>query len=194
MESDHKKVAQPLEREGKLREVTGWQKSGSLGAVVLGLLVPVALPACAQQAKRAEKPLATMVDRVLSGSGKDTQLPPHLANEFGLTPGLEIVAVKQVAYLVKRMDVIAFNVSIKNHADIVIFRETEMARTYFLTSPAGALRKVIQSTRVSADSDEIKTRELRISEAKVQFEKEKRCREHAGKTSLLSSECFFAAN
>ena len=69
---------------------------------------------------------------------------------------------------------IGFNVSVKNHGDIVIFRETPIVRTYFLTSPAGMLRKVIESRKPENGEGEFKTTELRPSALKKRFNKEKK--------------------
>lgn len=159
--------------------------------MVLSLGVLAVLPGLAQEPKKAEKPLAKMEERTLGEMGKDAQMPPTLSNLLGLTPVREAVAVKQVAAKIKETDMIGFNVSVRNHKDIVIFRETATVRTYFLTSPAGVLRKVIE-TRKREDAGGFETTELRPTTMEKRFEREKRCWMDVGENKALSSECYFA--
>jgi hypothetical protein len=160
-------------------------------AVLAGLPALVGLPALAQQANNAEKPLAPMVSRTLHDMGKDAQMPPTLSNLLGLTPRREAVAVKQVAAKIRGTDMIGFNVSAKNHEDIVIFRETPTVRTYFLTSPEGVLRKVIEVRKPASGEGEFVTSELRPSTMTKLFDKEKQCWMDVAKNKELSSVCYF---
>ena len=159
--------------------------------IVLCLAVLAGSPALAQEATNADKPLAPMVRRTLGDMGKDAHMPPTLSNLLGLTPNRESVAVKQVAAKIKGTDMIGFNVSVKNHGDIVIFRETPTVRTYFLTSPAGVLRKVIESKKAANGAGDFDTTELRPSDQKKRFEKEKQCWMDVAKNTALSSPCYF---
>jgi hypothetical protein len=161
--------------------------------IVVTLAVLAGLPALAQDAKKTEKPLALMVRRTVGDMGKDALMPPKLSYLLGLTPHPETVAVKQVAAKIRGTDMIGFNVSVKNHGDIVIFRETPTVRTYFLTSPAGALRKVIESRKPDGEGEFV-TSELRASALKKRFDKERQCWMDVGKNTALSSDCYFAAN
>jgi hypothetical protein len=162
--------------------------------IVVTLAVLAGLPALAQDAKNTEKPLALMVRRTVGDMGKDALMPPTLSYLLGLTPHPETVAVKQVAAKIRGTDMIGFNVSVKNHGDIVIFRETPTVRTYFLTSPAGVLRKVIESRKPENGKGEFTTTELRPSALKKRFDKEKQCWMDVAKNTALSPDCFFAAN
>jgi hypothetical protein len=168
------------------------RRNGVRRVMVLSLVVLGGLPGLAQEAKKkAEAPLAPMVRRTLGDMGKDAQMPPTLSNLLGLTPSREAVAVKQVAAKIRGADMIGFNVSVKHHGDIVIFRETPTDRMYFLTSPDGALRKVID-VRKPADGGDFKTSELRPSTVQTRFEKERQCWMDVGKNQALSSPCYFA--
>lgn len=162
--------------------------------IVLILALIVGSPSWTQEAKSTQKPLALMVRRTLGDMGKDAQMPPTLSNLLGLTPNPHSVAVKQVAAKIAGTDMIGFNVSVKNHRDIVIFRETSTVRTYFLTSPEGALRKVIESRKSVNGGGDFETTELRPSDQKKRFEKERQCWMDVAETSDLSSSCYFAVN
>jgi hypothetical protein len=160
--------------------------------IVLSLVMLVGSPSWTQEAKNTEKPLALMVSRTLHDMGKEAQMPPTLSNLLGLTPTREIVAVMQVASKIKGTDMIGFNVSLKNHGDIVIFRETPTVRIYFLTSPGGELRKVIESRKPVNGVGDFVTTELRPSELKKEFEKERQCWMDIAKNTVLSSSCYSA--
>ena len=169
--------------------------TGVRRVIVLSVAVlAAALPAAAQETKNTEKPLALMVRRTLQDMGKDAQMPPTLSNLLGLTPNRETVAVKQVAAKIRGTDMIGFNVSVKNHRDIVILRETLTVRTYYLTSPGGELRKVIESRKPANGVGDFNTTELRTSDLKKRFDKERQCWMDVAKNTALSSDCYFAAN
>jgi hypothetical protein len=162
--------------------------------IALSLAVLAALTALAQEVKNTEKPLAPMVRRTLQDMGKDAQMPPTLSKLLGLAPNPETVAVKQVAAKIKGTDMIGFNVSVKNHRDIVIFRETPTVRIYFLTSPEGVLRKVIESRKTAKGVGDFKTTELRPSGQKNRFDKEMQCWMEVAKNTVLSPSCYLADN
>jgi hypothetical protein len=162
--------------------------------MVLSLAVLAGLPAMAQEAKKAEKPLAPMVRRTLHDMGKDAQMPPMLCKLLGLAPNPETVAVKQVAAKIRGTDMIGFNVSVKNHGDIVIFRETPTVRTYFLTSPGGVLRRVIESRKPENGEGDFETTVLRPTDLRKRFEKERQCWMDVAKNTALSSNCYIAEN
>lgn len=162
--------------------------------IVLGLALLGGLPDFAQEAKNTEKPLAPMIRRTLGDMGKDAEMPPTLSHLLGLTANREAVAVKQVAAKIKGTDMIGFNVSVKNHGDIVIFRETTTVRTYFLTSPAGTLRKVIESRKPADGTGDFETTILLPADMKMRFEKEKQCWVDVAKNKALDSFCYFAGN
>lgn len=161
--------------------------------MVLSLVMLAGLAALAQETKNADgKPLAPMVQRTLGDMGKDAQMPPTLSNLLGLTPNREAVAVKQVAAKIKGTDMIGFDVSVKNHENIVIFRETPTNRMYFLTSPRGVLRKVIEVSKPANGQGDFETTELRPSTVQKRFEKERQCWMDVAKNTALSSPCYFA--
>jgi hypothetical protein len=162
--------------------------------IVLSLAVLLASPVLAQEPQNTDKPLALMLRRTLHDMGKDAQMPPTLSNLLGLTPNREAVAVKQVAAKIRGTDMIGFNVSVKNHADIVIFRETPTVRTYFLTSPDGVLRKVIESRKPVDGVGDFETTELRPSGLQKRFEKERQCWMDVAKNTVLSSSCYSSEN
>ncbi len=165
--------------------------------IVLSLAVLVGVCAIAQEAKKTKKPeklLAPMVQRTLSEMGKDAQMPPVLSNLLGLVENPEAVAVKQIAAKIKGTDMIGFNVTVKNHNDIVIFRETATVRTYFLTSPEGVLRKVVESRKPEHGVGVFETTELRPAGQQKRFERERQCWMDVAKKSALSSECYSEGN
>jgi hypothetical protein len=176
--------------KGKPMKIPGLQRGTVPWVLALCLLALATFPAYSQQAKKAPKPFASTIDRVLGSSGKDAQMPPTLSNLLGLTAVRETVAVKQLAAKINGTDMIGFNVSLKNHGDIVIFRETPTLRTYFLTSPGGALRKVIESRKPASGAGDFETTELRPSDLQERFDKEKQCWMDVGKNGALSPACY----
>lgn len=159
-------------------------------AVVTILLVLTAFPVSSQQAHNEEKPFVKLAERVLHGWGRDAHLPPNLAQELGLTPQFEAVNVKQVAFHLNDNEIIAFNVSIQNQKDIVIFRITDKAWAYYLTSPEGVLRKAKHFEKSSAKSTEFQPQEISSSKAQDGFKKEKQCWMDVARTSLLARACI----
>jgi hypothetical protein len=90
----------------------------------------------------AKTELAAAANNTLQ-TGFDAELPPHVSTLLGLTSE-EKCAVKQG--LLRSGDKIqGIEVTEKDHNDIVIFVVDEAAKsqTFYLTSPAGQLRKVL---------------------------------------------------
>jgi hypothetical protein len=160
--------------------------------MVASLVMLVGSRSWTQETKSTDKPLALMVNRTLHDIGKDALMPPTLSNVLGLTPNREVVGVKQVAAKINGTDMIGFDVSVKNHRDIVIFRETRTVRTYYLTSPGGELRKVIESRKPENGTGDFVTTELRPSDMKKRFESERQCWMDVAKDKVLSSSCYSA--
>lgn len=92
--------------------------------------------------------LTRATDKVLQ-DGLDAYIPPNVSALLGITPNPQQTAVKQ-RLTQNKSKLSAFNVSIENPQNIVIFVNTRNAatgadalQTYYLTSPQGALRKVL---------------------------------------------------
>ena len=106
-------------------EGTRLRRRSTRQVIVLSLVALATIPPVpARQAQKAEKPFARILDLV-QGSGKDAELPPQLSRQLGHATKLQSVDVKQIAYPLKGTNVTAFNVSVRNHEDMVIFRVTE---------------------------------------------------------------------
>ena len=87
--------------------------------------------------------LAALVDEAL-GAGADARLPPNLALVLGLADTLQPAPVRQIAARVEH-EMRAFNVSLANHRDLVMFTVDEQTQvtTAFLLGPDGRLRKAV---------------------------------------------------
>jgi hypothetical protein len=92
--------------------------------------------------------LARATDKVLQ-DGLDAYIPPNCSALLGISPQPQQTAVKQ-RLIQNRSKLSAFNVSIDNPKNIVIFVNTrnpatgaDTVQTYYLTSPQGSLRKVL---------------------------------------------------
>lgn len=87
--------------------------------------------------------LAAIVDEALV-AGTEARLPPNLALVLGLSGTLQPAPVRQIAARVEHA-VRAFNVSLANHRDLVIFTVDEQTQvtTAFLLGPDGRLRKAV---------------------------------------------------
>lgn len=153
------------------------------------LLVLFTFPASSQKPKPADKPFAKLSESVLADVGKDAHLPPHVSQLLGLTTKEENTNVKQVAFFLKDKEVIAFNVSVQNHKDIVLFRVTPATMTHYLTSPEGNLRKAVRSTKPSPDAAGYDAAELTKTEANEGFKKEKQCWIDVSKTMSFAPSC-----
>lgn len=158
----------------------------------VGLTLILALftfPATSQRPKPADKPFAKFSESVLGDVGKDAHLPPHVSQLLGLTTKEQNTNVKQVAFFLKDQEVIAFNVSVQNHKDIVLFRVTPTTMTHFLTSPEGKLRKAVRSAKPSPDAAGYDAAELTKTEANEGFKKEKQCWIDVSQTMSFAPSC-----
>lgn len=75
--------------------------------------------------------------------GFHAELPPHISTLLGLTNEETCAVVQGVLRSSERTQ--GFEVTEKNHNDIVIFIVDEMTKeqTFYLTSPSGSLRRVL---------------------------------------------------
>lgn len=75
--------------------------------------------------------------------GFHAELPPHISTLLGLTKEETCAVMQGVLRSTERTE--GFEVTEKNHNDIVIFivDETTKNQTFYLTSPSGALRRVV---------------------------------------------------
>jgi hypothetical protein len=156
------------------------------------LLALAAFSASPQQSHDDEKPFARLAERALHGWGRDAHLPPNISRELGLASQSAVVNVKQVAYHLNESEIIAFNVCTQNEKDIVIFRITESAWEYYLTSPEGVLRKAKHFEKPSAESQEFNPHKISSSKAQDGFKKEKQCWLDVAKTSRLAPSCVLS--
>jgi hypothetical protein len=97
---------------------------------------------------RTKQRLTQATDKVLQ-DGLDAYIPPNVSALLGITPSPQQTAVKQ-RLTQNKSKLSAFNVSIENPQNIVLFVNTrdpatgaDTLQTYYLTSPQGALRKVL---------------------------------------------------
>ena len=157
--------------------------------VVTILLALTPFSASSQQTSNAGKPFARLAERVLHREGRDAHLPPNISHELALTSTLGEVDVKQIAFHLNDKEIIAFNVCIQNHEDIVIFWITDTAWTYYLTSPKAVLRKAVHFEKSSAESTEFHPQKISSSLARARFKKEKQCWLDVAKTSRLAPAC-----
>jgi hypothetical protein len=157
--------------------------------VVAILLALSTFPASSQQPNNAGKPFAGLAERVLHGEGRDAHLPPNVSHELGLTSKLGVVNVKQIAFHLHEKEIIAFNVGVQNHGDIVIFWISDTAWTYYLTSPEGVLRKTVHFEKSSAESTEFHPQKISGALARDRFKKEKQCWLDVAKTLRLAPAC-----
>jgi len=76
--------------------------------------------------------------------GVPAKLPPHIATLLGLTKGAECAVLQGVVRSGKQVQ--GFDVSKEDKNDVVIFSVDESTndQTLFLTSPSGALRRVVK--------------------------------------------------
>ena len=156
------------------------------------LLILTVFPAASQQAKNEEKPFATLSDRALGKWGRNAHLPPNISHELGVSSKQEAVDVKQIVFHLNEQEIVAFNVSVQNHKNIVIFRITDKAWTYYLTSPEGILRKAVHFQKESTDSTEFYPQTISRSLAKDGFQKEKQCWSEVADTWRVGPACFLA--
>lgn len=160
--------------------------------ILTAVLMLTALPVSSQQTKNGVNPFATLSDRALGKWGHDAHLPPNISHELGVTSEREKVDVKQIVFHLNQGEIIAFNVSNQNHGNIVIFRITDTAWSYYLTSPEGALRKAVHYQKASAESTEFYPQKIPASLAQDEFQKEKQCWLEVAKTWRTGPSCNIA--
>ncbi len=87
--------------------------------------------------------LAPVIDTVVQ-RGPTNQLPAHLSVVLGITKAEQPVPVKQ-AVMREAETVRTFNVTIGNHADVVLAIYNEQSRSFkaYLIDSAGTLRKAV---------------------------------------------------
>ena len=75
--------------------------------------------------------------------GLPAELPPHISTLLGLTSEEKCSVMQGVLRSSDKIQ--GFEVTVKNHNDIIIFvvDESTKDQTFFLTSPSGALRRVL---------------------------------------------------
>ena len=145
------------------------RRSGGLLAVLI--LAGVVLPTVAGQAQHspgsnAQGRFARAADST-SRDGVHAKLPPHISTLLGVSNEEECPVMQS---LVRTGNVVqGFDVSVANKSDIVLFvvDETANDQTLYLTSPEGALRKVV-SVKAGVGAVVRST-----DKAKKAFEKEK---------------------
>src|SRR5215469_7107436 len=111
-----------------------------LMTLIAGLVVSGSAPAATQ----AATPWVQTRTREALHSGFLARLPPHIPVVFGLAKGEEGTDVRQL--LDKQgHQVRTFNVSVANHADVVIFNVNTQSGTTvaYLLTPEGQLRKAV---------------------------------------------------
>ena len=94
----------------------------------------------AQKATPWTKPLTQQA----LASGYDAKLPPHISMVLGIAQNGESVLVRQLMGRVEQT-VHTYNVSVANHADVVLFLADERAQStaVYLLSAGGKLRKAV---------------------------------------------------
>lgn len=109
--------------------------------VILSLAVGSTLAQSQKPAPKTKSRLSTAIDLTLE-KGHDVNLPPHISTLLGISREKEI-PVKQAVEMGEPIR--GFEVSTATHTDVVIFVESRAAKetTYYLTSRAGTLRKVL---------------------------------------------------
>jgi len=134
---------------------TGWL---SLAAVMM----------CAVGLEAASSPWAQTLAQQALDSGFLSRLPPNVSVVLGLAKPQEGTDVRQLVSK-EGHAVRTFNVSVANHADIVIFNVNAQsgATVAYLLNPEGQLRKA-----VSYQTGE-QARELSVAQAKSGFAHEK---------------------
>jgi hypothetical protein len=107
------------------------------------LFAPSGLMASTQTLPGAAEGVAALVAQA-GRIGKEARLPPHVVDVLGLGTHVGGLAVRQLA-IRNGSEVRAFNVSVENSLDIVIFDYDEATKSsqMFLLTPAAKLRRAI---------------------------------------------------
>jgi len=110
--------------------------------------------------------MAQAVEKTLQ-DGLEAKLPPHISTLLGLTKEEECPVRQGVMRTGKRVQ--GFDVSMANKTDVVIFVVDQATndQTLYLTSKAGALRRVVRVEKGDGRVHKI------IDEDRTAFEKEK---------------------
>ncbi len=122
----------------------------------------------AATAKTSDQWVQTLTQQALD-SGFLSRLPPNVSVEFGLAKPQEGTDVRQL--LEKQgHQVHTFNVTVANHADVVIFNVNAQsgATVAYLVSPDGQLRKAVTFQTGG------QTRQLSAADAKAGMAREKK--------------------
>jgi hypothetical protein len=120
------------------KKILGWIPN------VIFVLLTIALVAAQSQKPAVPKTksrLATAIDLTLE-KGHESTLPPHISTLLGISHGKE-VPIKQAIEMGEPIK--GFEVSTDEHHNVVVFVENRTAKetTFYLTSRAGTLRKVL---------------------------------------------------
>lgn len=133
----------------------------------LGNSASYAAPTHSKSVVHPKAELAVAADTIVQ-RGFHAGLPPHISTLLGLTHEESCSVMQGVLRSSERTQ--GIEVAEKNHKDIIIFvvNETTKDQTFYLTSPVGALRKVL-AVRQGIGYD------VKPTEADVQaFEQEKK--------------------
>jgi hypothetical protein len=116
-----------------------------LFALLLAALCSLSAHSQAPETHKPTTRLARAIDRTLE-QGHDAILPPHVSNLLGISPQEQEVPVKQFAVMGEPIR--GFEISTAEQRDIVLFVESREKKesTFYLTSPSGTLRRVLQVT------------------------------------------------
>jgi hypothetical protein len=137
-------------------------------AGLMTLIVGLALSGSAPAATQAATPWVQALTQEALDSGFLSRLPPNISVVFGLAKGQEGTDVRQL--LDKQgHQVRTFNVSVANHADVVIFNVNTQSGTTvaYLLTPEGKLRKAVSYATGG------QSRELSAADAKAGLAHEK---------------------
>ena len=135
-----------------------------LASAAVGVAQQAGVPASTQASR---KRMMQAVELTLQ-QGVPAKLPPHIATLLGLTKGAECPVRQGVVRSGKQVQ--GFDVSQADKNDVVIFfvDESTSNQTLFLTSPSGALRRVV---KVQAGEGQVAAKPT--AEDRKAFEKER---------------------
>jgi len=159
------------------------RRSGSLLAILI--LAVVILPAAVGQTQHspgapAQGRFARATDTT-SREGVPAKLPPHISTLLGLSKEEECPVKQNV---VRTGTVVrGFDVSVANKNDVVLFvvDETANDQTLYLTSPAGALRKLVSVQAGVGAEARITDKEKKAFEKEKQFWTDRLAPAHSSK-------------
>jgi hypothetical protein len=133
--------------------------------LIAGLAVGASAPAATHA---TATPWVQALTQQALDSGFLSRLPPNISLVFGLAKGEEGTDVRQLVDK-QAHQVRTFNVSVANHADVVIFDVDTRSGTNvaYLVTPEGKLRKAVSYTAGS------QARDLSAADAKAGLAREK---------------------